>query len=137
MCLQDGPSGVRYSNDTGISWQVNVNLAATFNKTLLYEIGKAQGEENKEKGINTFLSPCVNIMRTPQAGRVWEAFGEDPFYSGICASEMIKGIQSVGVIATIKHFVGNDQETYRHSSSLNIEMGPLMNIYVEHFYRGN
>ena len=135
MCLQDGPAGVRFANGTGISWQANINLAATFNKTLLYEVGKAQGEENKEKGINTFLSPCVNIMRTPQAGRVWEAFGEDPFYSGVCASEMIKGIQSVGVIATIKHFVGNDQETYRHSSSSNIEMGPLMDIYVEPFYR--
>ena len=69
----------------------------------MYEVGKAQGEENKEKGINTFLSPCVNIMRTPQAGRVLEAFGENPFYSRIYASEMIKGIPSVGVIATIKH----------------------------------
>ena len=135
MCLQDGPAGVRFSRGTSISWQANLNLASTFNKTLLYEVGKAQGEENKEKGINTFLSPCVNIMRTPQAGRVWEAFGEDPFYSGVCASEMIKGIQDAGVIATIKHFVGNDQETYRHASSSNIEMGPLMDIYVEPFYR--
>ena len=89
----------------------------------------------KEKGINAYLSPCVNIMRTPQAGRVWEAFGEDPFYSGVCASEMIKGIQDAGVIATIKHFVGNDQETYRHASSSNIDMSPLMDIYVEPFYR--
>ena len=135
MCLQDGPAGVRFANGTSISWQANINLAATFNRTLMYEVGKAQAEENKAKGINTFLSPCVNIMRTPQAGRVWEAFGEDPFYSGICASEMIKGIQDVGVIATVKHFVGNDQETYRHASSSNIEMSPLMDIYVEPFYR--
>ena len=118
-------SDLRYAKGTGISWQANLNVAATFNKDLMYEVGKAQGEENKEKGINTFLSPCVNIMRTPQAGRVWEAFGEDPFYSGVCASEMIKGIQDVGVIATIKHFVGNDQETYRHASSSNIDMAPL------------
>ena len=135
MCLQDGPAGVRFAQGTSISWQANLNLACTFNKSLLYEVGKAQGEENKEKGINTFLSPCVNIMRTPQAGRVWEAFGEDPFYSGVCASQMIKGIQDAGVIATIKHFIGNDQETYRHSSSSNIEMAPLMDIYVEPFYR--
>ena len=135
MCLQDGPAGVRFAEGTSISWQANINLAATFNKKLMYEVGKAQAEENKEKGINTFLSPCVNIMRTPQAGRVWEAFGEDPFYSGVCASEMIKGIQDVGVISTIKHFVGNDQETYRHASSSNIDMAPLMDIYVEPFYR--
>ncbi len=135
MCLQDGPAGVRYAKGTGISWQANINVAATFNKELMYDIGKAQGEENREKGINTFLSPCVNIMRTPQAGRVWEAYGEDPYHSGVCAAQMIKGIQDAGVIATIKHFVGNDQETLRHASSSNIEMGPLMDIYVEPFYR--
>ena len=135
MCMQDGPAGVRYAKGTGISWQANLNVAATFNKELMYYIGKAQGEENKEKGINAFLSPCVNIMRTPQAGRIWEAYGEDPYYSGICAAQMIKGIQDAGVIATIKHFIGNDQETNRHSSTSNIEMGPLMDIYVEPFYR--
>ena len=135
ICLQDGPAGIRFSNGTSISWQSNLNLAATFNKTLMYEVGKAQGEESKEKGINILLGPCVNIMRTPQAGRVWEAFGEDPFYSGVCASQMIKGIQNAGVIATLKHFVGNDQETYRQASSSNIEMAPLMDIYVEPFYR--
>ena len=135
MCLQDGPAGVRFTKGHSISWQSNLNLAATFNKTLMYEVGQTQALENKEKGINAFLSPCVNIMRNPQAGRVWEAFGEDPFYSGVCASEMIKGIQDVGVIATIKHFVGNDQETYRHASSSNIDKSPLMDIYVEPFYR--
>ena len=135
MCLQDGPAGVRYAKGTGISWQANINVAATFNKDLMYDVGKAQGEENKEKGINTFLSPCVNIMRTPQAGRVWEAYGEDPYLSGVCAAQMVKGIQDAGVIAAIKHFVGNDQETYRHASTSNIEMGPLMDIYVEPFYR--
>ena len=135
MCLQDGPAGVRFANGKSISWQSNLNLANTFNRTLMYEVGYTQGQESKEKGINAFLSPCVNIMRTPQAGRVWEAFGEDPFYSGACAVEMIKGIQDAGVIATVKHFVGNDQETYRHSSSSNIDKSPLMDIYVEPFYR--
>ena len=135
ICLHDGPSGIRFANGTSISWQANINLAATFNKKLVYEVGKAQGEESKEKGINVFLAPSVNMMRTPQSGRVWEAFGDDPFLSGICASEIIKGIQDTGVIATIKHFVGNDQETYRHASSSNIELGPLMDIYVEPFYR--
>ena len=135
MCIQDGPAGVRYANGTGMSWHAPINTAATFNRKLMYEVGKAQGEENKEKGINTVLSPSVNIMRTPQAGRTWEGFGEDPYYSGVCASEIIKGMQDHGVIATIKHFIGNDQETYRHSSSSNIEMNALMDIYAEPFYR--
>ena len=135
ICLQDGPSGIRFANGTSISWQSNINLASTFNKALMYEVGKSLGEEARAKGVNVLLSPSVNMMRTPQSGRVWEAFGDDPYHTGVCASEVIKGIQDAGVIATIKHFVGNDQETYRHASSSNIELGPLMDIYVEPFYR--
>ena len=135
MCLQDGPAGVRFANGTSISWQAAINTAATFNKNLMYEIGRAQGKENRIKGINAFLAPCANMMRSPQGGRVWEAFGDDPFYTGICASQVIKGIQKEGVIATIKHFVGNDQETYRKASSSNMDKQTLMDIYVEPFYR--
>ena len=135
ICLQDGPAGIRFTKGTSISWQAAINTAATFNKKLMYEIGKAQGEENKIKGINAFLSPCANMHRSPQGGRIWEAFGDDPFYTGVCASEIVKGIQDSGVIATIKHFVGNDQETYRKASSSNIDMATLMDIYIEPFYR--
>ena len=135
MCLQDGPAGVRFAKKTSIGWQSSINTASTFNKTLMYLIGKAQGEENKQKGINTILGPSVNIQRSPQAGRIWEAFGEDPFYSGICATEIIKGIQDAGVIASIKHYIGNEQESYRSLSSSNIEQKTLMDIYIEPFYR--
>ena len=135
MCLQDGPAGVRFSKGFSISWQAAINTAATFNKKLMREIGKAQGQENKIKGINAALGPCANILRSPQGGRGWEAFGDDPFLAGVCSSEIIKGIQSEGVIATLKHFVGNDQETYRKASSSNIDYATLMDIYVEPFYR--
>ena len=74
-------------------------------------------------------------MRTPQDDRVWESFGEDPFYSGVCASLIIQGIQDSGVIATVKDFVGYNQETYKHSSSSNIDKNALMDIYIEPFYR--
>ena len=135
MCLQDGPAGVRFANGTSISWQAAINTAATFNKTLMHEIGKAQGQESKIRGINTLLAPCVNMLRSPQGGRVWEAFGDDPFYSGVCATEIVKGIQEEGVIASVKHFVTNDQETYRKASSSNVDMATLMDIYIEPFYR--
>ena len=135
MCLQDGPAGVRQAEGTSVSWQSSLNTACTFNKELMYQIGKSQGEENKAKGINTFLSPSVNIMRTPQSGRIWEAYGEDPFYNGVCATQIVKGIQDAGVIATIKHYVCNDQETYREYSSSNVETQALFDIYVEPFYR--
>ena len=120
VCFKDGSTGIRASNGTGISWQSTLNLASTFNKELIYKVGKAQGEEGKEKGVNVILSPNVNIMRTPQGGRIWEAFGDDPFHTGACASELIKGIQDAGVIANLKHFVGNEVETYRKASSSNI-----------------
>ena len=135
VCFKDGGTGLRLSNGTSISWQSNINLAATFNKDLIYEVGKEIGEEAREKGVNVILAPNVNILRTPQGGRVWEAFGEDPFHMGACATQFIKGIQDAGVIATVKHFVGNEVETYREASSSNIPMNALMDIYVEPFYR--
>jgi len=135
MCLQEGTTGVLYSNGTGIRWQSEINTAATFNKKLMLKIGKAQGKESKEKGINTLLSPCVNIMRKPKDGVLWESFGDDPFYSGICASEIIKGIQKSGVIAAIKHFLGNDEKEYEILNSSNTDINALMDIYVEPFYR--
>ena len=135
MCLQDGPAGVRQSRGTSVSWHASINTAATFNKELMYLIGKSQGEENKLKGVNVMLSPSVTIVRTPQAGRIWEGYGEDPFYSGVCATQIVKGIQDAGVIATIKHFAANDQETYRGLSSSDIELQTLMDVYIEPFYR--
>ena len=135
MCLQDGPAGVRFADGTGISWQASINAGMTFDKKLMYDIGYAQGQENKEKGINVDLAPCANMMRNPKGGRVWEAYGDDPYYTGVCAAETTKGIQDAGVIACLKHFVANDQETYRKSSSSNIERRALMDVYVEPFYR--
>ena len=92
MCLQDGPSGVRFAKGNGISWQGSMNNAMTFDKQLMYDIGKAQGKENKDKGINVPLGPCANMMRNPKGGRVWEAYGDDPYYVGVCANEITKGI---------------------------------------------
>ena len=135
MCLQDGTCGVRYNIGTSTSWQSAINNAATFNKDLIYNVGKSQGVEYKKKGINAIISPCVNILRNPQGGRAWEAYGDDPYLSGIAAELTIRGIQDNGVIAIIKHFVGNDQETHRSDSSSNIDMQTLMDIYVEPFYR--
>ena len=59
------------------------------------------------------LTPAMNIQRNPQGGRIWESFGDDPFLAGVAATQIIKGIQSNGVIACAKHYVGNDQETNR------------------------
>ena len=134
ICLQDGPAGVRFSKKTQ-SWQASINTAATFNKSLMYEVGKAQGKEFREKGVNVALGPAMNMQRSPQGGRIWECYGDDPFLSGEVATQVIKGIQSNGVIACAKHFVGNDQETNRKNSSSNIKEQALWEIYMEPFYR--
>ena len=134
ICLQDGPAGVRFSANTQ-SWQAGINTATTFNKTLMYEVGKAQGKEFREKGINVALGPAMNIQRSPQGGRIWECYGDDPFLAGVAATQVIKGIASNGVIACAKHFVGNDQETNRKNSSSNIKEQALWEIYMEPFYR--
>ena len=134
ICLQDGPAGVRFSTSTQ-SWQASINTASTFNKTLMFEVGKAQGKEFRAKGVNVALGPAMNIQRSPQGGRIWECYGDDPFLAGVTATQVIKGIQSNGVIACAKHFVGNDQETNRKNSTSNIKEQALWEIYLEPFYR--
>ena len=132
--LQDGPTGVRTPKTT-TSWQAGINLASTFNRTLMYNVGKEQGKEFRIKGIHIMLGPCMNMMRTPLGGRLWEAYGEDPFLTGATATEVIKGIQENGVIAVAKHFVGNEVEKNRRNSTSNIKEQALWEIYMEPFYR--
>ena len=132
--LQDGPSGVRTPNKT-TSWPAGINLASTFNRTLMYNVGKEQGKEFRLRGIHIMLGPCMNMMRTPLGGRMWEAYGEDPFLSGATATEVIKGIQENGVIAVAKHYVGNEVEKNRRNSTSNIPEQALWEIYIEPFYR--
>jgi len=135
LCLQDGPAGVRLVKGTSTSWQASINNAATFDSELLYEVGLAQGKEFYAKGINHVLGPAVGILRAPASGRIWESYGEDPFYVGYCGVQVIKGIQDAGVIATVKHFVGNDQENNRGASSSNIPEQALWEVYIDPFYR--
>lgn len=72
------------------------------------------GEEFRGKGVNIYLGPSVGPLgRKPKGGRNWEGFGSDPVLQGIAGYQTIKGVQEQGVIATIKHIVGNEQEMYR------------------------
>ncbi|ORX46881.1 beta-glucosidase precursor [Piromyces finnis] len=135
LCLQDGPAGVRFNGGTSTTWQAGINSAATFNKELLYQIGKDQGAEFYAKGINVALAPSMNILRAPASGRVWENFGEDPYLSGVCGTQITKGYQDSGVIVAAKHFVANDVEHNREASTSNMDEQTLMEIHIEPFYR--
>ena len=134
ICLQDGPAGVRLATNVQ-SWQAAINTASTFNRNLMYKVGAAQAREFKGKGVDIMLSPCMNMLRNPLGGRVWEAYGEDPFLSGEAAVQAIKGMQDQGVMACAKHFVGNELEDPRHTSSSNIPEQALWEIYIEPFYK--
>lgn len=136
--LQDGPLGLRFS-DNATAFPAGITVGATWNKELMYARGKAHGQEARGKGINVLLGPCVGPLgRMPGGGRNWEGFGSDPYLQGIAGAETIKGIQSEGVMATIKHFVANEQEHFRqpwewglpHAISSNIDDRTLHELYA-------
>ncbi|KAH7126406.1 family 3 glycoside hydrolase [Dactylonectria estremocensis] len=115
LALQDGPLGIRMA-DNATAFPAGITVGATWNKELMYEHGKAHALEARGKGINILLGPCVGPLgRMPAGGRNWEGFGPDPYLQGIGGSQTVKGIQDQGVMATIKHFIGNEQEHFRQS----------------------
>ena len=133
--LDDGPTGPRFQKGLTNSWPTCINLSSTFNRKLIFEVGQVQGSDFYNKGINVALTPCINLLRVPVGGRIFEAWGENPFLTGEMASELIKGIQSKGVIACAKHFIANEQEKYRNASNSVLDERTLMEIYVEPFYK--
>ncbi|KAM0417408.1 hypothetical protein ACHAPT_012557 [Fusarium lateritium] len=115
LALQDGPLGIRFA-DNATAWPAGVTVGATWNRKLMYERGKAHALEAKGKGVNVLLGPCIGPLgRMPAGGRNWEGFGPDPYLQGIAGAETIRGIQDQGIMATIKHFIGNEQEHFRQS----------------------
>jgi beta-glucosidase len=115
LCLQDGPLGIRFA-DNITAFPAGITVAATWNRELMYQRGEAHGQEARLKQINVLLGPAMGpIGRSPLGGRNWEGFGSDPVLQGIAAAETIKGIQSAGVMATAKHWVGNEQEHFRQA----------------------
>lgn len=138
LCLQDGPLGMRFV-DNATAFPAGITVGATWNKDLMYARGKAHGFEAKKKGIHVLLGPSMGPLgRLPAGGRNWEGFGADPVLQGIAAAQTIKGIQDSGIIATAKHFVGNEQEHFRQSwewgtpnaISSNIDDRTLHEIYA-------
>ena len=135
--VTDGPNGARGSwgnmGPSSVATPVGIALGATWNPDLVEKVGKVLGDELKAKGAHILLAPTVNIHRTPIAGRNFECYSEDPFLSGMLASAYIRGIQSKGVGACIKHFVANDQEFERFSISSEVDERTLREIYLEPF----
>lgn len=113
LCLQDGPIGVRFT-DFITAFPSGLAAGTTFNKALIFLRGKAIGKEHKAKGVHIALGPSVGPLGIKaQGGRNFESFGSDPYLQGIGAKYTVKGIQEEGIVATIKHLIGNEQERFR------------------------
>jgi len=129
--MADGPAGVRnYGPSTTFG---GIGLAATWDSHLAERVGAFIGQDARARGVHFMLGPGVNIYRAAICGRNFEYFGEDPFLSSRTAVAYIKGMQSEGVSATIKHFVANNQEYDRHNGDSIIDERTLREIYLPTF----
>jgi len=133
LTLNDGGAGVSDAQVGTTAFPAPIAQAATWDTLRARTLGDALGQEAWGKGIDVLLAPDVNIARVPENGRNFEAFGEDPFLSGQIAAAEIQGIQHNPVIATVKHYAVNSQETNRWYLSSNLDDRTLREIYVPPF----
>jgi beta-glucosidase len=133
LTLNDGGAGVADDQVGTTVFPAPIAQAATWDTDLQQRVGQALGLEAWRKGIDVLLAPDVNIARVPENGRNFEAFGEDPFLSAQTATAEIEGIQQNPVIATVKHYAVNSQETNRYYVSSNLDERTLREIYLPPF----
>ena len=142
----DGPMGIRpdvlwdeweqagQTNDSCVAFPALTCLAASWNPSLSYSFGRALGEEGRYRNKNMVLGPGVNIIRSPLAGRNFEYFSEDPFLVSAMCVPYIKGLQSNGVSACVKHYALNNSEEYRHQVNVKVSDRALHEIYLPAFH---
>jgi beta-glucosidase len=132
MKMADGPIGVR-NFGPATTMAGGIALAATWNSQLAARVGTEIGRDARAKGVHFLLGPGVNIYRAPVNGRNFEYFGEDPYLASRIAVNYIEGVQSQGVSATIKHFMGNNSEFDRHNTDSIISERAMREIYLPVF----
>jgi beta-glucosidase len=136
--VSDGPAGVRGSRFDGaasMNIPCSTAIAASWDMSLVREVGELMGRELEAKGARVHLAPTVNLHRTPVGGRNFECMSEDPLLTAATALEYVKGVQSNGVASCIKHLVGNDTEFERMTIDSQIDERTLREIYLFPFER--
>ncbi|HEX4015566.1 MAG TPA: glycoside hydrolase family 3 C-terminal domain-containing protein [Frankiaceae bacterium] len=134
--LTDGPNGARGMGLPGVGviasacTPCGAGLGASWDIELLERVGALIGREARAKGCHVLLAPTVNIHRSPLGGRTFEAFSEDPLLSGALAVAYIRGVQSEGVAAAVKHLAGNESERERMTADSLIDERTLREIYL-------
>ncbi len=142
MGMVDAGQGVRGGAKTtqgpATAFPSGVAMAASWDTDLINRIGKAIGEEarNKGTGAQVLLAPAVNIQRSPLGGRNGEYFTEDPYLAARLAVAYIKGVQATGVAACIKHFACNNEEVDRNTVDVQVDERALREIYLPAFEAG-
>lgn len=132
----DGPAGLRIALQCGVNttaWPCATLLACTWDRDIVYTVGEAGAKEVKENNIAVWLTPAINIHRSPLCGRNFEYYSEDPFLTGKMASAMVKGIQSQHIGATVKHFALNNKETNRRNCDSRVSERAAREIYLKAF----
>ncbi|HEY2429267.1 MAG TPA: glycoside hydrolase family 3 C-terminal domain-containing protein, partial [Acidimicrobiales bacterium] len=133
LTLNDAGSGLGDGQIGVTAYPAGIAQAASWDPALQFRLGQSLGGESAAKGINVLLAPDVNIARVPSDGRTSEQFGEDPYLSGQTAVAYIRGVQSQHVIATVKHYAANNQETNRAAVDELISDRTLHEIYEPAF----
>ena len=134
--VTDGPNGARGSGLFGLGGETAVcvpcgsALGATWDPDLVERVGVMLGEEALTKACRVLLAPTVNLHRSPLGGRNFECYSEDPLLSGKTAAAFVRGVQSQGVVTTVKHFAGNDAEFERHTMNSVIDARALRELYL-------
>ncbi len=126
--MADSTMGLSSDKET-TAFPAGIAMAASWNRKLMYEVGSAIGRECKIYNVGILLGPGVNMYRVPQNGRNFEYFGEDPYLVSRMIVPFIQGVQDQKVIATVKHFVCNNQDYDRHRTSSNVDERTLREIY--------
>src|SRR5215467_11690063 len=130
--MADGPMGVR-NFGPATSMAAGIGLSATWDPALAERVGTEIGRDARAKGVHFLLGPGVNIYRAPMNGRNFEYFGEDPLLASRITVGYIRGVQSQGVSATVKHFMGNNSEFDRHNVDSVIDERTLREVYLPVF----
>ncbi|KRL41816.1 beta-glucosidase [Liquorilactobacillus nagelii DSM 13675] len=144
LYLTDGPNGLRKQGEETDHLGLNESIPATcfptgsalgssWDPELLKKIGVALAQEARMAGVDLLLGPAINIKRNPKCGRNFEYFTEDPFLAGVLGTEYVKGVQSQGVGAVVKHFAANNNENYRFMGNSVIDLRALNEIYLRAF----
>ncbi len=140
LTMTDGPHGVRATipegsrkNSPATAFPTGSAMGATWNPALIERAAQAMAEETLALECDVLLGPCVNIIRTPLAGRNFETYSEDPYLAGQIGAAWVRGVQGQGVGASLKHYACNNQEIERFRSSSELDERTLREIYLPQF----